>query len=645
MLINSSIFKIIKGRRIYFTAENFFDYILYFLIFIFAILALRYQYFLLNYMEWVDESETIVAAKMMAAGMKLYSEVFNHHGPLTFLPGLLVEKFGSFGVSEHRVPIAFLQILSVLSIYKLPVLNTTSQRAFASIACAVVILLFMPNILGHAYKYQTIAGIFLVVIISQYTLPAILCSEKLTRTRVVLGNVLIVSLPFLAVTYLPVAGLLFLASYQNRYFRSIVISCSLGLFANIFFLGAYGSFAGFFAFHLYLNAKVLPLYTGLQPGWQLIINAFTVATSDLAHFFSIIIIFVASIILAQRENFIPWRTLLLIAGLFSLLMRGAGFHGMPYFYAILPLLALTLFRIDMSSRSIMSITLIFILLCIVKISLVFPEDKSKLNSKLIPTETEFSILVNEFTNKEDKIIAYSFQNFQYIASDRLPASGHFFYLPWQEKYNENPKYGVLIDACKQIRASKPKVMLIDKWMVWDRFSWDSYASCIQEILDLEYLQVPNRPYYIRKDLISGFDAYVLSKNQKMVPSSPLSNVMPIQININKYLSDIAEQKKLVGVGILFGTYMRINSGVAELVIKREDDENVHISFSLPELQDNEYRYFDVPEGIYTSGEIVSLSGKGISTWESHSPDNTVSTCIKFVYSDNSRGYTPGCPML
>ena len=103
--------------------------------------------------------------------MKLYSEIFNHHGPLTFLPGVLAEKFGDFGVLGHRVSVALLQVLAILSIYKSPALRFESQRILASVACATVILVFMPDIFGHMYKYQTIVGILLVVILSQYTLP------------------------------------------------------------------------------------------------------------------------------------------------------------------------------------------------------------------------------------------------------------------------------------------------------------------------------------------------------------------------------------------------------------------------------------------------------------------------------------------
>ena len=38
---------------------------------VFTLLVIRYQIKLLNYIEWGDESETIVTAKMIAAGRSL----------------------------------------------------------------------------------------------------------------------------------------------------------------------------------------------------------------------------------------------------------------------------------------------------------------------------------------------------------------------------------------------------------------------------------------------------------------------------------------------------------------------------------------------------------------------------------------------
>lgn len=625
--------------------ERFLNYTIYALFFMFALLGFRYQALLLSYREWGDESETIVAAKMMAAGMRLYSEVFNHHGPLTFLPGIIVEKIGNYGVNGHRVPIALLQIIAVISIYKTPIISTTVRRIVVSVAAATMILVFMPDLFGHMYKYQTIAGLLLVIILSQYALPAIFSPEVLTSSRVVFCNALIASLPFLAVTYLPITVLLFFCSLRARYFRFAVIGSFLGLALNSIFLGVYGSFPGFFAFHIYLNAAILPLYVGLQPGGELIINALKVATSDVAHFFSLIILFLSAAVLAVKEKGLPWRTLLLVAGICSLLMRGAGFQGMPYFYSVFALFIPAFIGIETLSSQSKYVAMGFVLLSILKISLLIPGDKQKILSQTIPAETEFSRFVQEFTTKDDRIIAFSFQNFQYLVSNRLPASGHFFYLPWQEKYNKNPKFGVVIDACEQIRESKPKVMLIDKWMVWDRYSWDSYAGCVQGLVDDNYFQVPGRPYYIRKDLVDRSEDFLKDyPDRKMIPSLPLDKENSISLRFSEAPQGPESYgKKLVGLGVMLGTHVRVNPGTAGLLLRRANGPDLKLDFSLPELVDNSYKKFDLPEDTYVSGEIVSLTGGGVSVWRSHSEDGEVSTCLKYFYSDGSRGFTPGCP--
>ena len=82
----------------------------------------------------------------------------------------------------------------------------------------------------------------------------------------------------------------------------------------------------------------------------------------------------------------------------------------------------------------------------------------------------------------------------------LFASGHFFYLPWQQTYNDDPKLGIVIDACRDIAEYRPKLMLIDKWVVWGRHPWESYAGCAQGIIDRDYRQLPGRPIYVRNDL-------------------------------------------------------------------------------------------------------------------------------------------------
>ncbi|WP_034461833.1 hypothetical protein [Buttiauxella noackiae] len=620
---------------------------LYFVFAMFCVFFIRYQYFLLGYINWGDEAETVVTVKMMASGMKLYSEIFNHHGPLTFLPGLLVEHFVSIDIRGHRILIALFQIFAFVALCRSPVLTSNLQRMVVFVCCAIIVLVCFPDGFGHTYQYQTLAGIMLVIILALYVLPALLNPEKLTGTNVVLGSFLLSSLPFLAITYLPVAGLLYVAALRANFSKHLVIGTLLAVVTNLFFLGYFGSFAGFLAFHIYLNAEILPEYTGLQPGWMLIITAIQALTSDFSHLFALFIILNGAFSLSKAETKFPWRTSLIIVGLCSLLIRGPGFHGMPFFYTALSFIPFIFTTVDDKVRSHIYIFIGFVLICIIKLSLLLPGDKLKLTS--IPTATdksqsEFSILVKEFTKKNDRIISYSFQTQQYIVSDRLPASGYFFYLPWQAKYNENPKFGVSIDPCKQITEARPKVMLLDKWLVWGRYPWESYAGCIQKIADKNYLQVPGKPFYLRKDLFATND-YFLSNDRIKKPSPALQKGGFIPLILKDRLVHSSHTKKIVGMGVLFGTYMRTNSGMARLVLNTDDGNSVNLDFSLSQLLDNRYKYFSLDEGVYVGGEIKSITGDGVSTWESKGTKPETLTCLKYYYSDGTIDLTPGCPII
>ncbi|MBV7429779.1 MULTISPECIES: hypothetical protein [unclassified Acidovorax] len=483
------------------SGNNGFNYILGFLFLLCTILGTRYQYFLLRQKEWGDESETIVAAKMMAAGKYLYSEIFNHHGPLTFLSGVAMESMGDFGVRGHRVPIALLQLISLCAIYYSPILKNNTTRIFSVVYAFSFIIFLIPLFLGHMYTYQAIVGPLILTILFLYTFPSIIDRNLLTMNRVFVGSLLLSCLPFLAVTYIPIAIILFFSSLVRPYILTSVGGIISGTVLNLLFLNFYGSAKGYLAFHFYLNSEILPIYIGTPSILSIILSAWEKLTSYPLTILSLAITSAGIFSLSRHENKIPWRSGLLVAGVGSLLVRGADFHGLAYYYlfvaiSILPMLG----NVQGYTLSLKYVTLVICLFFIAKSSLLLPGARQEFKENRLPTETEFSLLVKKYTNKDDKIIAYSFQNFQYIASERLPASGHFFYLPWQEKYNENPIFGIKIDACKEISEYLPKVMLIDQWKVWSLYPWEAYGGCIQNILDNFYNKTPDRPYYIRKDI-------------------------------------------------------------------------------------------------------------------------------------------------
>lgn len=145
---------------------------------LYAILLVRYQINLLYFMDWEDESETVVGARLMAEGWLLYGDFFNHHGPLTFFSGWLIEQFGNFGVAAHRIPIAVLQWLALLALAFSPLVRDRLITLIYAGTVGAVMVLYLPELLGHMYKYQTIAGLLLLIALAQYVLPAIFRPEQ-----------------------------------------------------------------------------------------------------------------------------------------------------------------------------------------------------------------------------------------------------------------------------------------------------------------------------------------------------------------------------------------------------------------------------------------------------------------------------------
>ena len=187
-------------------------------------------------------------------------------------------------------------------------------------------------------------------------------------------------------------------------------------------------------------------------------------------------------------------------GIASLLTRSQGFQGLALLYLSFALPLVFLFfpkkQSYESNRSLFFLTPI-LFICLIKIFILSP---ANIADRQVRTSSSFSQLVNKYTQANDPIIAWPFQNYEYLLSERLPASGNFFYLPWQAKYYQEPKLGITIDSCSDIKKKMPKVMLISEY-AFNGIEWNQYApNCLTEILEKNYRQIPNSAIYLRSDI-------------------------------------------------------------------------------------------------------------------------------------------------
>jgi hypothetical protein len=128
---------------------------------------------------------------------------------------------------------------------------------------------------------------------------------------------------------------------------------------------------------------------------------------------------------------------------------------------------------------------------------------------------------------------------------------------------------------------------------------------------------------------------------QMQPSPQLAAGAPIKLGISSIRGE--DPAKLKRIGVLFATYARSNPGAAELRLTSKDGSIVSHRFELADLADNQFRYFDLNSARFSAGEIMSISGGGISVWEGKPEHGDAQACIVYDYVDGRSVSTPGCP--
>lgn len=489
---------------------SFLFYVLLLLLFYFVIIS---YHEILNYIEWGDESETIVAAKMMINGYKLYSQIFNHHGPFTFFLGYIVELFSDGKVEAYRMLIVILQCVILFEVIVSKVWESLSDRLFIIAILGYFYVDVMPSFFGHMFQYQTICGLFISLVFIGYIVP-IAVDRQVSRVRETVYVILISCFFFISVSYVFLSVFLFLSTLtKNNYKRSIFISLLSVVFFTLL-LNYLGSIEGYYAYHIYLNSKILPMFAG-HSFVALLMNVFNtifdLSWYSLLFFLSIVVLYLVD------SSKIKLRTIFILLAILSTMTRGGTsfFQLLPYYYylSILPLvLVIFILKINVRSRKFIYIPILTMLsFNMYMTNYVYHEYE---NNKL-PTYSPFSEIVTAYTEPQDRIIAFTFHNIEYLLSNRIPASGSYFYFPWQEYYDKNNIFDISNDPCIDIEDNKPKVMMIDKSLVWDRFTWDSYGECINDVLQENYTNYFGGNVYFLNSFISNL--------------SDLSNDFPIEM--------------------------------------------------------------------------------------------------------------------
>ena len=593
------------------------------------------QYKLINYLVWEDEFETIVAARMMSEGLVLFKEIVNTHGPLTFAFGLFLEIIGFNNFSEYRLMIVIIQIIAFISFAFSPIIKHKFTRLMALTIVASYILLLTPDLYGHTYTYQNLVGIILLFLLSQFIIPKSFYDTKISDIKMTIYLIILFSIPFFAVTYVPITFLLSLLVFEKSKIKIYSISFFIALSINALFITTTSSWKGYYVYHYYLNATVLSKYYPNQSLGEVPMNLYR---SIQPHFFYFaILLLITGFILVKFKNDNLYKYLIILLALASLLIRGVDFQALPFYYATGALFIVILAEMEQYQHKYL-LTALSGLIATTFLGLFFSQEK--INNNQVPRVSNFQQLAEFITNKDDKVFSYTFKNSEYILADRLPASYDYFYLPHQSEYYKNPILGVNNNICNQLKLVSPKVGYFEKFDWSEKSRWDVYANCINELLETDYYNLPFNTLFIRKDLlVMGSQENIQGAESKFKPSKKLVQGVPLEINFPGYLKEYPDG--IEKIGILFATYGTAMENTIQLEIQEPDSQVTNYNISGNDISDNRYTFVNLDSKKIEKITLKSNNDEEISIWEFGSKDQS-NSCILIKFTTGKVHLTPGC---
>lgn len=634
----------------------------------------------LHLFEFGDEAEKFVAAQMMKNGMILYRDIFAHHGPILYIIShAYVNLVDPADFSHIRWFMVGLALLSSFSIYTSPIFKNTTNRLIAT-GLFLVLLSSIWVLQGiHMILYHQIGGFLFIIPVTQLFLP-LLFGYRPRAAGLACTGFSSVAICFTAYAFGPSVLLIVLASFilmkiepgyakalkqTHPFFWGVFFATSI----IIIWLLLNADLEGFFVYHFYFNQAVYSKFIEFNLNGLKNLFLINFAPQAIVHTF-VLFLLIASAFLAltikkteaikKNKKSVIFSVVLFFFSLIMLDPRGGtGFHGAGFAVVGLAIFStLASHCIEKANENFRAKNSLLIILALC--SAIFAFEKASNKAVSSPQEvkkSDFEIysashglaedygLITELASHDRDLLTLIFNPTIYIKTGKLPASGNYYYLPWQAAYNRNPVDGYKIDICKDLALYRPSVIWFDNWKVWERYSLSDYEPCILEIMNSNYRQISNGSrIFIRSDRLVQDHAILGIDGEKTLTTPPLDESKPITLKILP--SEKNSNSHLKRIGIKFKTHAHHNFGKAELMLSTRNGKIHRQGFSLSDLKDDQYRYFDVPSDEndgYASGEIRSISGIGISAWEIQSTDENILTCINYIYSNNKIAVTPGCP--
>lgn len=490
---------------------------------VFIYTALRF----LPMLEFGDETEKMVGGRMIANGGILYGDVFAHHGPL---PYIWAHAYALIWSETHwekfRILNIFLAFAVVFSVYKSPLFQGAIWRCLAASVLLSVLIVYWPMNTMHMVMYQALGGFFFAIPLTQVLLPGLLgAGGRVGRIGSFASGFALACMFFLAYSFVAsiflvavsVAALVYLGGLRLEHLRLGFAGFLLGVLAFVLWLVVYGDILGYVAYHFYLNQVIFSDFISYRP--LMFVNGLNMAADEsrLNHFpvpiFCLAFGALAVQGLRARRKACWWIALVSIfLSMAWLNPRGviSGYHAAGYFVAVMVLLSAlshhALSAVSDSGRGTLFACVLYT--AVVALAVLFcaravssPHNLPRYKMYVVPFHPvpgPMQSVVMKESSPNDRFLAMIFTPHHYITTGLMPASGHYYYLPWQAAYNKKPFMGVKIDLCRDIERVAPRFIMYDAWRVWGEYDPADYEPCLPKVIAERYEKDSGVEYLYRR---------------------------------------------------------------------------------------------------------------------------------------------------
>jgi hypothetical protein len=489
----------------------------------------------MRFVGFVDESEHLLGGKILNEGAILYRTFVTQHGPVTFM---LTQAYGAIFGWRHangaRVISAALALGAASCVATTPALSNRVARLWAT-ALFLGLIATVWIVQGlYLVNYHAIAGFLLVAALAMFVVPA-WCGAPVGRARAGLAGACCTLVIATAYSFGPAIVLLGASALWAMALRpvqatgrSFIAGAALAGLLVLAWLLMFGDLLGFLAFHFAENQFVfvhfMPFTFGnflrsLMPSWQpwALVQSFAVLGCAVS--FCLLLV----IDLMPPRKHLTGPILLGLAGVLALDARGSlYFQNGSFLIGSIALLSMALpaavmrFMPAPGPIGVAAGTLLMGL-CVIGAELAgryavsSPVPATRAEIVAMPRvgigllSTPEFVRIRELVRPDEHILAVPYAPGVYMSADRMPMDRYFYYLPWDAAYANVPWFGRSHDLCADLPNAPPRLIYLDRYLVWDRYDIRDYAPCLFAFLKAYYRRQTDFPdLYVRAD--QGSDA-------------------------------------------------------------------------------------------------------------------------------------------